>query len=232
MSVAAAPTAMMRVARLYESTLGKKMVMAVTGVMLFGFVIAHLIGNLQFYLGPETLNAYGAALHRLGPVLWLARLCLLTAVALHIFSAVQLWRINRVARPIGYRKLSPVASSYASRTMMLSGPILAAFIIYHLLHFTVGTVHPKFSHQVGGAPEVYHNVVAGFQQIPVSIAYIVAMGFLGFHLMHGVWSMFQSVGWNHPKYTPLLRTAAVVMAALIVLGNISIPISVMLGFHQ
>ncbi len=223
---------MMRVARLYESTLGKKMVMAVTGVLLLGFVIAHLIGNLLFYLGPAALNSYGAGLHRLGPILWAARLGLLTAVVLHIWAAVQLWRINRAARPVNYRKLSPVTSSYASRTMMWSGPILAAFIIYHLLHFTFGTAHPDFREQAGGAPEVYHNVVVGFSQIPVSLAYIVAMAFLGFHLMHGVWSMFQSIGWNHPKYTPLLRKSAVVIAALIVLGNISIPISVLLGFHQ
>jgi len=229
MSVAAAPTALMRVARFYESTVGKKAVMAATGIILFGFVVGHLLGNLQFYLGPEALNAYGHNLRKLGPLLWVVRLALLAAVVAHVTAAVQLWQLNRAARPEGYRRLSAVSSSYASRTMMVSGPLLGLFIVYHLYHLTLG---PHLRHDADGFPLVYENVVAGFSDPVGSGIYIVAMGFLGMHLAHGVWSMFQSVGWNHPKYMPLIRRAATLAAALIVLGNISIPVAVLLGFHH
>ncbi|MBM3813688.1 MAG: succinate dehydrogenase cytochrome b subunit [Acidimicrobiia bacterium] len=218
----------MRVARLYDSTVGKKAVMAATGVLLFGFVITHLLGNLQFYLGPEALNAYGRNLRHLGALLWAARLGLLAAVLLHISAAVQLWRLNKQARPSHYEKLTAAGSSYASRTMMWSGPILALFIGYHLYHLTLGA---HLLHDADGFPLVYQNVVAGFSDPLASGLYIVAMSFLGMHLMHGIWSMFQSIGWNHPKYTPLIKRIAVLTAALIVAGNISIPVAVLL-FHQ
>jgi len=217
----------MRVARLYDSTVGKKAVMAATGVLLFGFVITHLLGNLQFYLGPEALNAYGRNLRHLGALLWAARLGLLAAVLLHISAAVQLWRLNKQARPSHYEKLTAAGSSYASRTMMWSGPILALFIGYHLYHLTLGA---HLLHDADGFPLVYQNVVAGFSDPLASGLYIVAMSFLGMHLMHGIWSMFQSIGWNHPKYTPLIKRIAVLTAALIVAGNISIPVAVLL-FH-
>jgi succinate dehydrogenase / fumarate reductase cytochrome b subunit len=232
MSAASIPLPLARAARFYSSTLGKKAVMAVTGLIGFGFVIAHLLGNLQFYLGPEALNAYGAKLRELGLLLQVARGVLLLAVLAHITAAFQLWLQNRRARPSRYVKWSPTKSSYASRTMILSGPILFFFIVYHLMHLTWGVAHPDYRHLPSGTPEVYHNVVVGFSQPLAAAAYVIAMGFLGLHLVHGVWSMFQSIGLSHPRYTPLVRNFATVATALIVLGNISIPISVLLGFYQ
>jgi succinate dehydrogenase / fumarate reductase cytochrome b subunit len=230
MSAVAAPASIARVARFYESTVGKKAVMAITGVLLFGFVVTHLLGNLQFYLGREALDAYGASLRHLGPLLWVARGVLLIAVMAHLFSALQLWKANSAARPVAYQKHTPVSSSYASRTMMISGPMLFLFIFFHLRHLTFG---PDLKHYPDtGYPMVYDNVVAGFSD-PIAVGiYVLAMLFLGSHLLHGVWSMFQSLGFSHPKYTPKLRMLATVIAALIVIGNISIPLSVLLGFHQ
>lgn len=198
--------------------------MALTGLALFAFVVGHMLGNLQIYLGPEALDKYAASLRNLGALLWVARLGLLACVALHILAAVQLQVLKNAARPVAYAKLEPIASTYASRTMIWSGPILLAFIIYHLLHFTLGTAHPNFQ---DGA--VYRNVIAGFQVIPVSIAYIAAMAFLGMHLVHGVWSAFQSLGVANPRSIGALRTFAAASTAAIVIGNISIPLSVMLG---
>lgn len=216
----------------YRSTVGKKTVMAVTGVIGFGFVIAHMLGNLQFYLGPDVLNEYSAALRRNPALLLGARLTLLGVVIAHVIAATQLTMQNSQARPNGYRVWTPRKSTYASRTMKYTGPILALFIVYHLLHLTYGTVHPNFKHGPGNVPDTYHNVVAGFSFIPASLVYIAAMAFLGFHLSHGIWSMFQSIGWNHPRYTPIVRKLSTIIAVLIVLGNISIPIAVMLGFHD
>ena len=219
-------------ASFYKTALGKKTVMAVTGVVGFGFVIGHLLGNLQFFLGPEVLNEYAASLRRQPGLLLLARAALLAAVLLHLIAALQLTMQNSAARPRAYRAWTPGKSTFASRTMKWSGLLLLFFIAYHLLHLTFGVVHPNFKHGPGGVPDAYHNVVAGFSSIPVSLAYIAAMICLGFHLSHGVWSMFQSIGWNHPRYMPIVRKLAVLAAILIVLGNISIPISVLLGFHD
>jgi len=208
----------------YSSTVGKKAVMAVSGVVLFLFVLGHLAGNLQIYEGPEKLNSYSRFLRSMPGLLWGARITLLGMVLLHIWSALQLaWR-NWDARPIGYARRKAKNSSYASRTMYWSGPILLAFVVYHLLDFTFGTVNPNF--QEGN---VYANVVASFQVIPISAFYIVAMLALCLHLYHGLWSMFQSVGFYQPRYTPVLKHAAATIAILIAAGNISIPISVMTG---
>lgn len=200
--------------------------MAVTGFILFGFVVAHMIGNLQAYLGPEALNAYAVWLRELlhGAGLWIARAVLLLSVILHIWSATALTIDNRRARPVGYRRREYDRSTYASRTMVWSGPILLLFIIYHLLHFTFGTVHPSF---VEG--NVYHNFVAGFQVVPVSIFYIVAMLALGYHLYHGIWSMLQTLGLSHPRYNFLRHGFAGLMTAIVVVGNISFPLAVLTG---
>lgn len=232
MSAASVPLPLARAARFYDSTLGKKVIMAVTGFIGFGFVVGHLLGNLQFYLGPDALNAYGARLRDLGPLLMVVRVALLLAVTAHILTAFRLWRQNRRARPSRYVKWSPTKSTYASRTMLLSGPILFLFIVYHLMHLTSGIAHPDYRHLASGSPDVYRNVVAGFSQPLASGAYILAMLFLGFHLVHGVWSMFQSIGWSHPRYTPLIQSFAAGATALIVIGNISIPVAVLMGFYQ
>jgi succinate dehydrogenase / fumarate reductase, cytochrome b subunit len=206
--------------------------MAVTGLLGFGFVVGHLLGNLQFHLGPEALNQYSAGLRHYPGLLLIARGVLLATVIAHIVAAVQLTSQNAAARPQGYQTWTPRKSTYAARTMKYSGPILGFFIAYHLLHLTLGVVHPNFKHDSRGVPDTYHNVVAGFSSIPVSLTYIIAMILLGLHLRHGIWSLFQSMGVNHPRILPLVRSAAVGIAVAIVLGNISIPIAVLLGFHD
>ena len=211
----------------YTSTIGKKAVMAVSGLILFLFVIGHLIGNLQIYEGPEKLNNYAVFLRSMPALLWTVRITLLVMVILHIWSSVLLALRKIDARPIGYVKHQSTQSSYASRTMYWSGPIILAFVIYHLLDFTFGTVNPNF--QEGN---VYANVIASFQKIPVTAFYIIAMLALCLHLYHGLWSAFQSLGFAHPRYTPVLKRGAAVVAILIAAGNISIPLSVLAGLVQ
>ncbi len=210
----------------WASTVGKKIVMAVTGILLFAFVIGHLLGNLQVFEGPAKLNAYGAFLHSIGEFLWPVRIVLLIAVTLHIVATVQLALRKKRARPIEYSVKKAIASSYASRTMYWSGPIVLAFIIFHLLHLTAGYIHPGAAYIEG---DVYHNVVSGFRVWWVSLSYIVAISLLGLHLRHGLWSMFQTLGIHQPQYTLRFKKAAMVIALLITLGYISIPISVLLG---
>jgi succinate dehydrogenase / fumarate reductase cytochrome b subunit len=209
----------------YTSTTGKKAAMAVSGCILFLFVVGHLIGNLQIYEGPDKLNRYAVLLRSEPALLWGVRAVLLAMVLLHIWSSIQLAAQNISARPVGYRMKKAAGSSYASRTMYWSGPIILAFVIYHLLDFTFGKVNPNF--QPGN---VYGNVVASFQVIPVAAFYIIAMLLLCLHLYHGLWSMFQSLGIAHPRYTPMLRTGAAVVATLIAAGNISIPVAVLSGW--
>ncbi|MGB7435609.1 MAG: succinate dehydrogenase cytochrome b subunit [Candidatus Acidiferrum sp.] len=213
--------------RFWQTTVGKKAIMAVTGFILFGFVVGHLLGNLQVFESPEKLNHYAALLKSLAGLLWTARIVLLVSVALHIWSSFELWLLQREARPIKYVKKANIASTYASRTMMWSGPIILVFVIWHLLQFTFGAVHP-------GAPfsdvNVYNNVVLGFQVWPVSLFYIIAMTMLCYHLYHGLWSMFQTLGFNHPVYTPWLKTIAKIVAIVIAIGYISIPVAVLAGF--
>ena len=199
--------------------------MAVTGLILFLFVIGHMIGNLQIFAGRETLDAYGHLLHSVPELLWPVRIVLLTAVTLHIVSTIQLVKIKSDARPVAYVKKDNSHSSYASRTMYWSGPIIAAFIVYHILHLTLGVAQPSV--YVEG--KVYDNVVYGFQNYAISGFYILSMALLCTHLYHGAWSMFQSVGVSHPRYTPLLKKFAALMAAVIFVGNVSIPVAVMLG---
>ncbi len=215
-----------RPARFWNSTNGKKAVMAVTGAILFFFVIGHMLGNLQVFEGAEKLNAYGRFLRGVPELLWAVRIGLLVSVILHIWASVQLAVRKTQARPLAYSKRDAIVSSYASRTMYWSGPILLAFIIFHLLHFTAGIVHPGADFVEG---DIYHNVVAGFQVWYVSAWYIFSMILLGLHIRHGAWSMFQSLGMNHPRHTPILQKAALVFSVVIVLGYISIPASVLLG---
>jgi succinate dehydrogenase / fumarate reductase cytochrome b subunit len=208
----------------FDSSIGKKAVMAASGVVLLGFVVGHMAGNMLLYAGPEALNAYGAKLHALPVLLWSVRLGLLVAVGLHIWAATSLTLTNWRARPVGYRERENVASTYASRTMIYSGPILALFVVYHLAHLTLGVVHPDF---IPG--DVYHNVVRGFQVPWVCAWYMAAMLALGFHLYHGFWSMLQSVGINHPRYNSLRKALALLFALALTGGNISFPLAVLTG---
>jgi len=198
--------------------------MAVSGVILFLFVLGHLVGNLQIYEGPEKLNNYAHFLRSMPALLWGVRITLIVMVLLHIWSSIQLAVLKFNARPTGYIKKKATRPSYAARTMYWSGPIILAFVIYHLLDFTFGTVNPHF--QEGN---VYANVIASFKLAPVSAFYIIAMLLLCMHLYHGLWSMFQSLGFSHPRYTPVLKRSAAVVAILIAAGNISIPVSVLAG---
>jgi succinate dehydrogenase / fumarate reductase cytochrome b subunit len=208
----------------FKSSIGKKVVMAASGAVLFGFVVAHMAGNLQVYLGRTAINTYAESLRHVPALLWAARLGLLAAVTAHVASAYSLTRASRAARPVGYRERESRESTYASRTMRWSGVILLLFVVYHLMHFTFGNVHPSF---VPG--DVFHNVVAGFRSVLVSGFYIAAMVALGLHLYHGVWSMMQTVGLSHPRYDHLRHAFATLVAVVIVAGNISFPLAVLTG---
>lgn len=206
--------------------------MAVTGLILFGYVVGHLLGNLQIYSSDrDQINRYAAFLHdpSLAGLLWSVRVLLLVAVVLHITASVQLFNLKRAARPVGYVRKDDVPAAYAARTMMWSGPIIAAFVVFHVLHLTVGSVLPL--EELGpNHPNVRANLISGFQHPAVAIFYIVAMLLLCLHLYHGLWSMFHSVGFSHPRFTPRLKRLAAVVAVVIAAGNISIPVAVMAGF--
>ncbi len=228
--MSAAASTLARTWKFFDASIGKKALMAVTGAILFVFVIGHMLGNLQIFLGPYQINAYGAKLRDLGAGLWAIRGFLLLTVVVHIVSAFQLWSMNRQARPVRYTKTGWVQASFASRTMILSGPILAGFIIYHLLHFTTGhCLQDGLAYTADGHIDVYANVVKGFSYVPASAVYIFSMVVLGYHLAHGVWSVFQSIGVNHPRYTPWIKHFAFWSTIVIVVGNISIPVAVMAG---
>jgi len=212
--------------RFYGSSIGKKAVMAITGLVLFGYVILHLFGNLQVFLpnGRESINNYAVLLHSHAMLLWAVRAFLILMIVLHIWAYMQLGVRKMEARPIGYEKKRAAGSSFASRTMYWTGPFIAAYVVYHILHLTTGTANPNFHEG-----DVYGNVVNAFRSIPVSIVYILAIIFLCMHLYHGLWSWWQSLGVHHPRYTPVLKRAAAAIAVLIAAGYISIPVGVMTG---
>lgn len=210
---------------LHQSTIGKKALLAVSGLVLFGFTIAHMAGNLNLYRGPAAINEYSAMLHSIPAVLWGTRLVLLLSVALHVSMAFQLSARNSEARPQGYRVKRDLVTSYAARTMKWTGPILLAYLIYHLLHLTVGvTVLYEFE-----AGNVYDNVVLGFRQPIIAATYLIGNLALGVHLMHGVWSLTQTLGLSHPRYNALRGRLALAGAGVVVLGNLSFPIAVLAG---
>ncbi len=207
-----------------SSSIGRKVVMALTGLVLFGYVVVHMLGNLQVYLGPQALNAYAVKLREMPALLWGVRGLLLVSVLLHVWAAASLTRTNMSARSIGYRERRHRESTYASRTMRWSGVFLLLFIVYHLLHLTFGTVHPSF---VPG--DVYHNVVSGLRAGIAPFFYIVAMLALGLHMYHGVWSLLQTVGLSHPRYDRLRYAFAAFITAVVILGNLSFPIAALTG---
>ena len=218
---------MQRTLTLYQTTIGKKAIMAISGLVLVGFVIGHLAGNLQLYAGPEAINSYAALLHSMPGALWAARIVLLIAVGAHITTAVQLGKRNVDARPPsgGYRKRVSQKTSYAARTMYWSGPILLLYIVYHLAHLTLGYA-PGYEFS---PTHVYNNVVYGFMNPFVSVVYIAGNLALAFHLYHGVWSMLQTLGAAHPRYDSMKKRGAQVLGLVIALGNVSFPIAVMTG---
>ena len=210
----------------FASTIGRKIVMAATGVILFGFVVGHMAGNLQLYLGAGPMNAYAVLLREIlhGAGLWIARAVLLGAVGLHIWAAVSLTRLDLAARPVDYREWRATNSTYASRSMRWTGFLLAAFVVFHLLDLTFGTTNPGFEHG-----NVYGNVVRSFSRVPVVVVYVVAMGLLGLHLKHGTLSMLRTLGMSHPRHQAIAAQVLTVVVGLTIAANVSFPLAVMFG---
>lgn len=208
----------------YRSTVGKKVIMALTGIIGVGFILLHVSLNLMAYGGPAAENRADQFLKSTGGWLWLARAILLAAVVIHIVMAYQLWRRSRASRPVNYQEWEPVGSNWASRTMRWTGGFLAVFIALHVLQMTTGTLNPQFV-----PDDVYHNVVTTFRAGYVAGLYIFAMCLLALHVYHGAWSLFQSLGFDHPKYAGWIRPVATCFTVVVVLGFISIPAGVLLG---
>lgn len=208
-----------------QSTIGKKIVVAITGILMLGFVVGHLIGNLQIFDGPEKLNAYAIFIKQTKPLLWGTRVVMLVSVMLHVMATVQLTRLNRASRPIPYENHQMLQAGVPSRFMIWSGIFLGAYIVYHLLHFTIGVAHQPF-HDA----DVYANMVEGFSVWYISLVYILAMVSLGFHLNHGIYSVFQTLGLSHPKYNCWRKIFSIGTSVAIAAGYISIPVAVMMGF--
>lgn len=229
------------VASLYRTAVGKKAVMAVTGLVLFGFVLVHMFGNLKLYMGKyadgphagqyvidvygEGLRTFGAPFFGHGQFLWLARLALLAAVGFHMWSAWVVTRQSWAARPDRYAIRTYLKADYASRTMRWGGVILAFYIAFHLADLTFGVANPGF--QPG---QVYRNMVASFSNPLVAGLYVVANVLLGLHLYHGLWSFFQTLGWNNPKFNSWRRSFATAFAWIVTLGNVSFPLAVLMGW--
>lgn len=216
---------------LFRTSIGLKITMALSGIVFVGFVIGHMFGNLKVYQGAEVFNHYAEGLREFGDpflqygqFLWIARAVLLVALVAHVWSAARLTRQSRAARDEGYRKLDALEFSRTSRSMRWGGVALFAFVVYHLLHLTFGSVHPDFV-----AGDAYHNLVVGFQSAPVSGVYAVAMIALGLHLYHGVWSAFQTLGINGPRINRWRRPLALVIALIVAFGNLSFPVAVLTG---
>lgn len=232
--------------KVFQSSLGKKYVMAISGILLFGFVIGHMLGNLQIFLGADAINSYAALLKSKPGLLWLARIGLLCLVGLHISSAIQLSIDAKRARPIPYGERRALSATYASRTMLMSGLIVFAFIVYHLLHFTVAVPEVNLLKSAPGFPnanfreltdaqghqDVFRMVVLGFSNVWVSGFYIIGMALLCLHLSHGISSLFQSLGLKQRCCGKIIDRFAVASAVVIFVGNSSIPIAVLLGYGR
>jgi succinate dehydrogenase / fumarate reductase cytochrome b subunit len=220
----------------FTSSLGKKFVMAVSGCVLFLFVVGHMIGNLQIFLPPEAINRYARFLQSNLELLWPVRIVMVTLVVLHVWSAIQLSLENQTARPVGYANATPYAASYASRTMLVTGLIVASFILYHLLHYTVvvdGINGAKIPlSRLKEQHDVYAMMIAGFNVWYVSLFYLLGVGLLCYHLSHGIAAMFQSLGLKNHVYGPGIDKASKVIAVVLFLGYASIPTAVMAGLGQ
>ncbi len=219
---------------LWSTSVGKKVVMAVTGVVLVGFVVLHMAGNLKIYFGEEAFNAYAAFLRAMGApllmheqALWTLRIVLLAAIVLHVWAAAELSQRSWSARPVAYRRKEDVQATYASRTMRWGGVIILLFVVYHLLHFTAGVV--GFAPGQFQPTSVYRNVVLGFSVWYVSAFYILAQLALGLHMYHGVWSLFQTLGLG-ARTNGFYRALAAVLSVVVVVGNVSIPVAVLAGW--
>ena len=215
-----------------KSSIDKKFFMAVTGLILFGFVVVHMLGNLQIFLGQDALNAYAEHLQELPFLLWPARVFLLLTLMIHMSTAAQLAFENKSARPIGYVHEDTVQASFASRTMMMSGLIIFAFIVFHLLHFTFDKIHPEFCDlkDSKGRDDVYSMVVLSFRDPLIAGSYVAAMAVLCLHLSHGLSSFCQSLGFNNENLRTKIKWIGYTLAVIIFIGNTSMPLAALLGF--
>lgn len=220
------------VLRFAKSSIGAKLIMALTGLVLFGFVLVHMLGNLQIYLGQDAYNTYAHFLKSVPELLWPARIVLLGSVMLHIASGLRLAAINRAARPEPYRFKKYTKASFNSRFALTSGLVVLSFIIYHILHFTLGLTDPSHYTLLDdkGRHDVYSMFIYGFQNIYVCGFYILSMVLLGLHLSHGVSSLCQTLGLNHPRLNGLINNLGPIFATVVVLGNVSMPIAAALGW--
>ena len=222
---------MILIRTVFRSTVGKKIITAATGAFMIGFVFIHLIGNLQIFLGPDAMNSYAATLQSLGPVKWIVRGLLAAAFIIHISISIILNRQNASARPVKYEKESTIRASFASRTMALSGLTILAFVLYHLMHYTLGTVHPEYFGKLDhlGRHDVYWMMVQSFSVTYISAAYIIAVTVLSLHLRHAFASMFQTLGWTNARLHSFWNKSAAVFSILIFIGFTSIPAAVLAG---
>jgi succinate dehydrogenase / fumarate reductase, cytochrome b subunit len=212
---------------LLDTTVGKKAALAVSGVILFGFVVGHMLGNLQVLLGPEVYNAYGAGIKEKAVLLWGVRTVLLVSVLVHTTIVLELYGKSIAARPVGYKVKRNIATSYAALMMKYTGPALLVYLIFHLAHFTFpGLALGSYEHAPG---DVYSNFVNAFRIPWVVAVYVLANLALGFHLYHGAFSMLQSVGLNHPRYNARLRNVTRGLVFLVTAGNVFLPLTVLLG---
>ncbi len=198
--------------------------MAVTGAVLVAFVVGHVGGNLLVFRGPDAMNAYAAFLKGSAAVLWSVRLVLLACIGLHVHAAWSLTRQNRAARPARYAALERQSATFSAVSLRVGGVVLLVFVVFHILHFTTGTLHPRFD-----GHDAYGNVIIGFGVPVVAMFYLLAMVALALHLHHGVWSLFQTLGWNHPHLNPLRRGGATALALLIPAGFSAIVLAVAFG---
>lgn len=215
----------------YQSSIGKKIVVAVTGLCLMLFVLGHLLGNLQIYLGEEQLNSYSQHLQDLGPLLWIVRIALLAIVVIHIISTIQLAIQNRVANPQKYAIAGYQRSTRASRTMVITGLIVLCFIIFHLLHYTFQVTHPEFRdlHDAQGRHDVYHMMITGFKEPLISFFYALGLFLLASHISHGSQSMTQTLGINNRKISELIFNGGRAFSWFVFIGYVSIPMAILLG---
>ena len=209
----------------YRTTIGKKVVMALTGLVLVGYIVGHVSGNLLLFKGPDSINGYAELLKSSAVLLWTVRVLVFGSVVLHVHAAYSLTRLNRSARPQRYDRTERRAATLSARSLRVGGVMLLLFLVFHILHFTTGTVHPRFD-----VHDVYRNMVIGLRVPAVAAFYLVAMAALALHLHHGFWSLFQTLGWNHPQVNPMRRRLATVLAVTVPLGFSVIVLAVFFGW--
>lgn len=230
-ALAKPPASKIKPKSIFETSVGKKIIIAVTGIFLIGFVFGHMLGHLQMFAGQDKYNSYAKMLQSLGPILWLVRLALLAFFVIHVRFAIQVTIENRKARPIPYYNQKTQVASLASRTMIVSGIVVIAFVIYHLLHFTMRVTHPEYANMIDpqGRPDVYGMMIAAFKEPVLLISYLVAVGLLCFHLSHGIFSVLQTLGLNHPKLDKKVKLASQALSALLFIGYAIVPIAIFIN---